>query len=204
MLVYVHTCTTTTINSSTYKRYAAVAIRWTSATLYWVIMTQWAFGNPLLDRVYLSTGHCLTMTNTVEVRSIRQCKSLGGSLTGLDISGHCFLLVHAILTTFEELKPYFKLHTLDSSSALMAHFTSLSKMCLSILSLVLITLGLIWWIMLFTTSLYFHSFIEASSGTLLGMLHWLVLYVVTGSLYPNVLPFDVSLVSQPNKSQKHL
>ncbi|KAJ1330404.1 hypothetical protein BSLG_009538 [Batrachochytrium salamandrivorans] len=189
----------TSSNTITTNAIRNAAARWIGATLYWALLTQWALGNPLLDRVLLATGDCRipsssSSTISANAFSIRQCKSMGGSLTGLDISGHCFLLVHAILLISEELRPYFSLHFDTSHSATTSIHSRTashaSRMVMSILAVILVTLAVIWWMMLLATCIYFHSFAETFPGTLLGMLYWAVLYVASARIYPDLLPVD--------------
>ncbi len=76
-------------------------MRWTGATMYWYLLTQWCFGQPVFDRVLHRTGTCTLGDGYNHHRS---CKKDGGSWMGFDISGHCLLLIHASLVLIEETR----------------------------------------------------------------------------------------------------
>ncbi|KAJ1991980.1 hypothetical protein GGI25_003686 [Coemansia spiralis] len=170
--------------------------RYALATLYWVVMTQWFFGPPLFDRLFLHTGGvCMlpppphAQPPAVSTNSLKSCRSAGGSwVGGHDISGHCFLLLHSALFLVEEvLTPL-----LSSSSAPLSstrHTTNagpppgttptLAKAAAAIHWIVVAgTVGLIciWALMLYFTAKYFHGIEELVTGTLLGVGYWAPLY----------------------------
>ena len=79
-------------------------VRWAMVTLWWVLVTQWAFGPPLIDRNFRLTGGVCELAGTDEGREVlgaktdyltaAACKLAGGLWKGgHDISGHVFLLV---------------------------------------------------------------------------------------------------------------
>ncbi|KAI8922981.1 inositol phospholipid synthesis and fat-storage-inducing TM-domain-containing protein [Entophlyctis helioformis] len=168
--------------------------RWAAATLYWLLLTQWAFGNPLLDRIFLSTGDCRLAASgsAVAARSIRDCKRQGGRLTGFDVSGHCFLLIHATLIIVEELRPFFASYAASLHSPSHPHHSHSPHQqshlqpappgvkrtaTLAILAALLSALALLWYTMLLATSLYFHSLPEKLSGTAIAIAYWAAVYV---------------------------
>ncbi|KAI9503563.1 inositol phospholipid synthesis and fat-storage-inducing TM-domain-containing protein, partial [Coemansia spiralis] len=132
--------------------------RYALATLYWVVMTQWFFGPPLFDRLFLHTGGvCMlpppphAQPPAVSTNSLKSCRSAGGSwVGGHDISGHCFLLLHSALFLVEE-------------AAAAIHWIVVAG-----------TVGLIciWALMLYFTAKYFHGIEELVTGTLLGVGYW--------------------------------
>ncbi|KAI8808845.1 Fat storage-inducing transmembrane protein [Cladochytrium replicatum] len=68
------------------------------ATVYWIFITQWFFGYSLFERVHVATGHCRVGDNVLESPNRNHCRQNGGHWHGVDISGHCFLLIHSSLT----------------------------------------------------------------------------------------------------------
>ncbi|KAK3295360.1 inositol phospholipid synthesis and fat-storage-inducing TM-domain-containing protein [Chaetomium fimeti] len=79
-------------------------VRWAVVTAWWVGVTQWCFGPPIIDRGFRwSGGRCEVVEEAVreggavgvrEVLTAAACKASGGSWRGgHDISGHVFLLV---------------------------------------------------------------------------------------------------------------
>ncbi|KAI0199633.1 inositol phospholipid synthesis and fat-storage-inducing TM-domain-containing protein [Astrocystis sublimbata] len=79
------------------------ATRWALVTGWWVLVTQWCFGPPLIDRGFRITGgKCEVAMDAVEMGTAdakefvtaAACRTAGGSWSGgHDISGHVFLLV---------------------------------------------------------------------------------------------------------------
>jgi Fat storage-inducing transmembrane protein len=90
-------------------------LRYGMVTLWWIFVTQWFFGPPIIDRGFLLTGgQCdlveLAEAGKVEMDDTRQfvtgvaCKAVGGKWKGgHDISGHVFLLVLGSMFIFEEV-----------------------------------------------------------------------------------------------------
>lgn len=85
------------------KRRAQAALRWAAITGWWVLVTQWCFGPPMIDRGFRWTGGKCDMAEleiihgtagSAEVFTAVACKASGGKwMGGHDISGHVFLLV---------------------------------------------------------------------------------------------------------------
>lgn len=110
----------------------AIVLRWAVATLWWVLFTQWCFGIPIMDKLFVHTGgKCALIPEQsvaafvtrgqgqrllfkriedfYETRSISsyKCRKLNGSWEGgHDPLGHVFLLVHSSLFLFQEIKPF--------------------------------------------------------------------------------------------------
>ena len=90
-------------------------MRYGIVTLWWIFVTQWFFGPPIIDRGFLLTGgQCdlveLAETGKVNMDGTRQfvtgvaCKAVGGKWKGgHDISGHVFLLVLGSMFIFQEV-----------------------------------------------------------------------------------------------------
>ncbi|KAK4155732.1 inositol phospholipid synthesis and fat-storage-inducing TM-domain-containing protein [Chaetomidium leptoderma] len=86
------------------RRRVRAGVRWVVVTGWWVFVTQWCFGPPIIDRGFRwSGGKCEVVEEMVfgfgeggvkEVVTAAACKASGGSWRGgHDISGHVFLLV---------------------------------------------------------------------------------------------------------------
>lgn len=112
------------------KVLAAATIRWAVATFWWILFTQWCFGLPLMDKVFVWTGgkcvsiaeealslkiatpwlsHLVLVGELYESQTISSytCRRLKGSWEGgHDPLGHVFLLVHSSLYLFHEIQPY--------------------------------------------------------------------------------------------------
>ena len=83
------------------KRVRALC-RWSLITAWWIVVTQWFFGPPLMDRAFtLTGGQCELVATQPDTMSERRrlftsaaCKLAGGKWQGgYDLSGHVFLLV---------------------------------------------------------------------------------------------------------------
>lgn len=86
-------------------RRVQAALRWAAVTAFWVLVTQWCFGPPIIDRGFRWTGgRCELAQREVhmggadasvgEMVTAVACKAAGGKWKGgHDISGHVFLLV---------------------------------------------------------------------------------------------------------------
>ncbi|KAI1115121.1 inositol phospholipid synthesis and fat-storage-inducing TM-domain-containing protein [Nemania sp. NC0429] len=82
---------------------ARAAARWGLVTGWWILVTQWCFGPPLIDRGFRFTGgKCEVALDAVaagtadreEFFTAAACRTAGGRWSGgHDISGHVFLLV---------------------------------------------------------------------------------------------------------------
>lgn len=105
-------------------------INYLVATAWWVLFTQWCFGLPLMDKIFVWTGgrcyvppgrmdpgHKLALvftqihdgtfaTNVINSKTCRQLK--GQWEGGHDPSGHVFLLTHSSLYMFFEVRQYGK------------------------------------------------------------------------------------------------
>ena len=125
-------------------------LRWVMATVWWIIVTQWCFGLPLMDRTFLVTGGACRVRvptggiDVVSLYSSAACKLGGGKWSGgHDLSGHVFLLTHASMFLWSEMLPVLRASPwweLESGAV--------------------IVLLLMWWWMLLMTGLYFHTLIE--------------------------------------------
>lgn len=102
-------------------------VKYVISTLWWVLFTQWCFGLPIMDRIFLYTGgKCITAEekrlakylpffiknaeeNIFESTLVGSgvCRRLKGQwIGGHDPSGHAFLLIHSSLYLFFEIVPF--------------------------------------------------------------------------------------------------
>ncbi|KAI1426962.1 inositol phospholipid synthesis and fat-storage-inducing TM-domain-containing protein [Xylaria sp. FL1777] len=101
--VATHTTFRSVNNNSSSRKLARAATRWALVTGWWILVTQWCFGPPLIDRGFRFTGgRCEMARDAVSAGTADQkelftaaaCRTAGGSWSGgHDISGHVFLLV---------------------------------------------------------------------------------------------------------------
>jgi hypothetical protein len=133
---------------------AQVAIRYTTATLWWIFYAQWFFGLPLMDRAFvLSGGMCSGVEVEVPISSAG-CRRLGGKwVGGYDPSGHAFLLVHASLFLWLEIFAVLR----DNKGRPTPVTAKLATI-----------LVVLWAWMLLMTSIYFHSLFEKIVGLFFG------------------------------------
>ncbi|KAJ3140919.1 fat storage-inducing transmembrane protein 2 [Irineochytrium annulatum] len=130
--------------------------RWAVAFLYWFVLTQWMFGPSLMERIFHATGEC----TDGKFRTLQDCKKGGAKWEGVDISGHCMLLIHASLLIWEELRILsFVPEAMRSDPT-------------RYLNSALQALIALWWVMLVSTAIYFHSTLEKLLGTALGLACW--------------------------------
>jgi hypothetical protein len=90
-------------------------LRWIMVTIWWVFVTQWFFGPPIIDRGFLLTGGQCELVEQAQVGNVDMgtakqfltgvaCKAVGGKWSGgHDISGHVFLLVLGSMFLLQEV-----------------------------------------------------------------------------------------------------
>ncbi|CAK9441211.1 uncharacterized protein LODBEIA_P50800 [Lodderomyces beijingensis] len=113
------------------------ALRYVLVTAWWYLFTQWCFGLPIMDKVFVFTGGVCTLEQATPQEAHRHhsyhasiarhfiqdledsvwksssvssyhCRKIKGNwIGGHDPSGHVFLLIHASLYLFLESAPYF-------------------------------------------------------------------------------------------------
>ncbi|EGW35656.1 uncharacterized protein SPAPADRAFT_58864 [Spathaspora passalidarum NRRL Y-27907] len=182
-------------------------IRYAVITMWWILFTQWCFGLPIMDRIFVLTGgkcvvedpgrHVKLFANLGNGKSVSStissynCKRIKGSSWegGHDPSGHVFLLIHSSLYLFLETAEYWPgWGALINSISSVVHNhekTIIEKLKqLAILGVKihpqLLVIGMIsfWWFMLLTTNIYFHSIAEKLVGMVYGYLGIVVVYFV--------------------------
>ena len=124
--------------------------------------TWYGFAQVLFPRIEELTGVCRVSSHL----SKQSCYQAGFRWTGLDISGHCFLLSFSSLVITEEL------------GNIHRQFGVRDSLLCSATRGLLQVLVLVWEGMMVATSLYFHSEIEKVLGVLCAILPWALLYKV--------------------------
>lgn len=157
---HVHKNNNTTNRQSLLKQQI---LRYTLATVWWYAFSQWLFGLPIMDRVFVITGGtCEGVADGTAVTSAA-CRSHGGKwVGGHDPSGHSFLLVHSSLFLWFEILPTLRKPAEAVPGAVKGVFALLG----------------LWWWMLLMTSIYFHSFLEKIAGLTWGLIEVSVVYIV--------------------------
>jgi hypothetical protein len=181
------------------ERKLAAGVRYCLATFYWVALTQWFWGAPILDRLFVFTGgRCSSPSHEVHPTlrrhyedfgsvssTMRECRSHGGVWEGgHDISGHCLLLVHSFLflhLEFLTLRVSFNgvRHRRRSSSShrssVEIHGIPPQGISNEIVNLIK-GLSLVWCVLLAITVVYYHELPELFNGIVLGTLFCAVVY----------------------------
>lgn len=130
------------------------------ATVCWLLVTQWFFGHSLLARIMHLYPYA--QCDDLKYSSFAQCKQAGLQWKSIDVSGHCFLLIHSSMLMLEEVS--FSSHLLTTLHA---------ERYLQLLMGALLTL---WMMMLTATSFHFHTAFEKSWGVCFGLAFWLATY----------------------------
>ncbi|CAG8434181.1 8469_t:CDS:1 [Funneliformis mosseae] len=163
------------IHTNKLEQFVKAIIRLLLASLYWYLFTQWLFGPSLLDRVFVFTGgECSKVSKVVpgEIFEAHVCRKGGGDWNnGHDVSGHCFMLIHASLFILEDANILFYRSNNWKNKFLFKLFGGLL---------------FLWWWMLLMTAVYFHTFFEKFTGTLSGLFYWALIY---GFIFPKYMPY---------------
>ncbi|KAJ1651465.1 hypothetical protein IWQ61_007975 [Dispira simplex] len=151
-------------------------LRWLAATLYWHTLTQWAWGPPVFDRVFLASGGQCTSEGAT-IQTYHHCRQAGGHWQGgHDISGHCMLLAHASLFLWEELGPFI----FHITAYCRFHTTWTQRL----VSVGVVAFLVLWYTLLISTSTFYHTVYEKVTGIFFGLLYWLLAYQF---LFPNTI-----------------
>lgn len=173
-------------------------VRYLVMTVWWVLFTQWCFGLPLMDKVFVYTGGKCANVPAAAVAGMEafftstssptaaaaaapavyesnkitsyMCRRLQGTWQGgHDPSGHVFLLTHSSLYLFHEMLPYWDW---SRARAAVTNFRShnglVRELVLALPHLVVALLIGLWWFMLLMTNIYFHSVGEKFVGLMFG------------------------------------
>ncbi|RPB15364.1 hypothetical protein P167DRAFT_468960, partial [Morchella conica CCBAS932] len=158
-------------------------LRYALATLWWVAVTQWFFGAPIMDRTFTLTGGACraVMRDPGAVKEVlgekvlaatsAACKLAGGRWRGgHDLSGHTFLLTHASLFLWSEVMP-----VLRGVRGWRGWRTG-----------GVVGLLAVWWWMLLMTGVYFHTWREKLTGWIVSMVQWCIVYVWALKTQPQI------------------
>lgn len=179
--------------------------RYMVITLWWVFVTQWFFGAPLIDRGFRFTGgQCellrnegarQKMSDTQEYLTAATCKFAGGQWKGgHDISGHVFLLIlGSALLWFEFLPALTRVEGLRDGRRIMLDDGKVATVAVEKdpdaekemptrqgAKFALGIAGLMWWMLLMTAA-YFHTWLEKFTGLLVAFSGlWMVYFLPRG------------------------
>lgn len=192
----------------TVKRIRA-GLRYSVVTTWWLFVTQWFFGPPLIDRGFRFTGgQCELlrdptakeeMSDAREYFTAAACKAVGGTWKGgHDISGHVFLLIlGSALLWFEFLPALTRAEGLRDGRRIMLQDGKVASVAVEkdpesekeepTTQGVKFSLGvaaLMWWMLLMTAA-YFHTWFEKFTGLLVAFSAlWVVYFLPRGN--PNL------------------
>jgi hypothetical protein len=196
-------------NSWFSKRRLQAAARYAGVTLWWMFVTQWFFGPPLIDRGFRFTGgQCELMrdpearedmSDTREYITAATCKAVGGSWKGgHDISGHVFLLIlGSALLWFEFLPALTRAEELRDGRRIMLDDGKVASVAVEKdrgleekgkeegpttqgVKFALGVAALMWWMLLMTAA-YFHTWFEKFTGLLVAFAAlWAVYFLPRG------------------------
>lgn len=188
-------------------------LRYGIVTLWWIFVTQWFFGPPLIDRNFTLTGGECGFSESRRLfkdqrilLSASACKAEGGHWNGgHDISGHVFLLVLGSMFLFEEVLHVvlprrqeervvtmkdgaIKSAKIELENHLQNDFlgtwTLGSKIAIGIATMCLY--------MLLMTAAYFHTWFEKLTGLMVALAG-----VYTVYLLPRVIPKLRTIIAMP-------
>ncbi|KAH5404991.1 hypothetical protein HBI44_194480 [Parastagonospora nodorum] len=198
------------------RRRVAAIIRYVVITGWWVAVTQWFFGPPLIDTMFRFTGgQCerlrdpaerMDMSDTREFITAATCKAVGGTWKGgHDISGHVFLLILGssllwleflpALTRVEGLRDGRLITLADGKTASVAVEKERVKVegdaTARGVKFALGVAGLMWWMLLMTAA-YFHTWFEKFTGLAVAFTGlWLVYFM------PRAVPAVRAVLGMP-------
>ncbi|KAH8815716.1 inositol phospholipid synthesis and fat-storage-inducing TM-domain-containing protein [Xylogone sp. PMI_703] len=194
-------------------------LRWGLITLWWIFITQWFFGPPIIDRGFILTGgRCEMAEESIRNKSgsakefvtAAACKISGGKWRGgHDISGHVFLLVMGSMFLLEEVLHVVLRHPwVKEERTIVMHDGAVKGADVEARQdpnsaaddLVLWDFGVkfaigvaaLSWFMLFMTSVYFHSAFERISGLIVALSAIIIVYVL-----PRGVPAFRSIIGMP-------
>lgn len=180
-------------------------LRYVAVTTWWVALTQWCFGPPLIDRGFRFTGGQCELLRDPDARedmstpreyiTAATCKAVGGVWKGgHDISGHVFLLILGssllwfeflpALTRMEGLRDGRLITLMDGKVASVAVEKDRAReegdATTKGVKFALGVAAMMWWMLLMTAA-YFHTWFEKLTGLLVafGAL-WTVYFLPRG------------------------
>lgn len=191
------------------RRRVNAILRYGVVTFWWMAVTQWFFGAPLIDRGFRFTGgQCELirddsaredMSDAREYFTAAACKAVGGSWKGgHDISGHVFLLIMgSALLWFEVLPAITHAEGLRDGRRIMLRDRKVASVAVEKVrdgtenqkeldttnrgvKFAIGVVGLMWWMLLMTAA-YFHTWFEKFTGLLVAFAGlWVVYFLPRG------------------------
>lgn len=165
-------------NKGEFKNFQSSVVRVAVMSVLWYICThsfEW-FENV--------SGHCKFSPGHSTKRA---CLRAGFSWLGFDVSGHCFLLLFSIIFINQECKALDKiskkLDELERDGSANENPPSLlsllnCRLYLRIIMIFLAFLMLLWTVMMFFTSVYFHTVVQKLLGLAIATSCWFLVYKV--------------------------
>ncbi|KAL9126670.1 MAG: hypothetical protein Q9217_004314 [Psora testacea] len=177
-------------------------VRYAIATVWWIGVTQWLFGPPLIDRGFRITGGACELASHYEGSGGKRefvtsqaCKIAGGTWKGgHDISGHVFILVLGSAFLAMEVLPMFlgkrgmrdervvkrrdggfermEIEMSDGGDEIGEGGGILSRIGVW---MPIVVAGLSWWMLLMTAA-YFHTWFEKLTGLLVAFFALFVVF----------------------------
>ncbi|CAL3971914.1 hypothetical protein PZA11_005161 [Diplocarpon coronariae] len=214
--LFTHPSTGPSSLTLTQKRLRGI-VRYSLVTTWWIFVTQWFFGPPIIDRGFtLTGGQCELVqeadAGNVGMDSARQfvtgvaCKAVGGKWAGgHDISGHVFLLVLGSMFLFEEVFHVIlksrgakeeRTISMDDGAIKSAEVESQPEVAgptaWTLGAKIVLGIGSLCMYMLLMTAAYFHTWFEKLTGLLVA---WGGIFLVY--FLPRAVPAMRSVVGMP-------
>ncbi|KAI6246615.1 Acyl-coenzyme A diphosphatase fit1 [Erysiphe necator] len=188
-------------------------LRYGIVTLWWIFITQWFFGPPLIDRNFtLTGGKCELALSSHSYRDQRKfltasaCKAEGGHWKGgHDISGHVFLLVLGSMFLFEEVlhvvlrrRQEERIITMKDGAIKSASIVSENRFPTESLGIwtlgskIAIGVATMCLYMLLMTAAYFHTWFEKLTGLMVALAGIFIAYFL-----PRIIPNIRTVIAMP-------
>lgn len=144
----------------------------------------WYFWVNLFVYIEEKTGSCEGEETLISKRS---CRQEGFHWNGVDISGHCFLLIYSALVISEELQPKlywssripaFEQTGPEDINGFQHNNIALVTPFVEVLSFFAGLLSILWEFMLVFTTVYFHTVYQKVLGAFIALFTWYITYRV--------------------------
>ncbi|CAJ0946179.1 unnamed protein product, partial [Mesorhabditis belari] len=112
-----------------------------------------------------------------------KCSEQGGHwIPGMDISGHCFLMLYSILIISEEASAFRSWNKLEVDSDVNTQQFQLDSFVAQCFFVLMMVLHVFWDVQIVISCLYYHFFIDKFLGASFAIICW---YFTYGLLYPS-------------------
>ncbi|PHH83271.1 hypothetical protein CDD82_2691 [Ophiocordyceps australis] len=198
-----------------------VGLRWAAMTVCWILVTQWCFGAPVIDRSFRWTGGRCDMAEReisrdgsadagmADVLTAMACRTAGGHWKGgHDISGHVFLLVLGTAMLLQEVGwPLLRWTGITEERTIVmsdgavkgagveadtAPGRGRGKFKLGVGGKTALAVGSLNVWMLLMTAIYFHTWVEKLTGLLTALVAVYAVYIV-----PRFMPVIRAVLALP-------